>query len=78
MVIDRKDQVINLIEAKFSIDEFTITKTYSENLRKKVAEFIDETQTKKSVWLVMVSVFGLAKSPYNDLVQKDLNMNIFF
>ena len=78
MVIDRKDQVINLIEAKFSIDAFTISKAYSENLRKKVAEFRDETQTKKSVWLVMVSVFGLANSPYNNLVQKDLNMDIFF
>ena len=78
MVIDRKDQVINLIEAKFSIDEFTITKAYSENLRKKVAEFRDETKTKKSVWLVLVSVFGLAKSPYNDLIQKDLNKDIFF
>ena len=78
MVIDRKDQVINLIEAKFSIDEFTISKAYSDNLRKKMAEFRDETKTKKSVWLVMVSVFGLAKSPYNDLVQKDLNKDIFF
>jgi hypothetical protein len=38
----------------------------------------NETKTKKSVWLVMVSVFGLAKSPYNDLVQKDLNKDIFF
>jgi uncharacterized protein len=78
MVIDRKDQVINLIEAKFSIDSFTITKSYAENLRKKMAEFMAETQTKKSVWLVMVSVFGMANSPYNDLVQKDLNMDIFF
>jgi uncharacterized protein len=78
MVIDRKDQVINLIEAKFSIDSFTITKSYSENLRRKISEFIDETQSKKSVWLVMVSVFGMANSPYNDLVQKDLTMDIFF
>lgn len=78
MVIDRKDQVINLIEAKFSIKTFTITKSYADNLRNKIAEFIDETQTKKSVWLVMVSIFGLEKSPYNNLVQKNLTMDIFF
>ncbi len=78
MVIDRKDQVINLIEVKFSINTFTITKSYSENLRKKIAEFIDETKTKKSVWLVMVSVFGMTNSPYNNLIQKDLDINIFF
>lgn len=78
MVIDRKDQVINLIEAKFSMDSFTITKSYSENLRKKMTEFMAETQTKKSVWLVMVSVFGMANSPYNNLVHKDLTMDIFF
>ena len=78
MVIDRKDQVINLIEAQFSIDAYTITKAYSDNLRKKVAELIDETKTKKSVWLVMVSVFGLDNSPYNNLIQKNLSMDIFF
>ena len=53
-------------------------KHFSDNLRKKIAEFRQDTQTKKSVWLVMVSVFGLANSPYNDLVQKDLAMDIFF
>jgi uncharacterized protein len=78
MVIDRKDQVINLIEAKFSISAFTISKSYADSLRKKTSEFIEETKTKKSVWLVMVSVYGLANSPYNNLVQKDLNMDIFF
>ncbi len=78
MVIDRKDQVINLIEVKFSIHSYSITKSYSENLRKKITEFIDETKTKKSVWLVMVSVFGMANSPYNDLVQKELTMDVFF
>lgn len=78
MVIDRKDQVINLIEAKFSIDSYTITRSYADILRKKVAEFIEETKTKKSVWLIMVSVFGLDSSPYNNLIQKDLAMDIFF
>ena len=78
MVIDRKDQVINLIEAKFSINTFTITKSYSDNLRNKIAEFIDETKTKKSVWLVLISVFGMDNSPYNNLVQKELTMEVFF
>lgn len=78
LVIDRKDQVINLVEAKFSIDSFTITKSYAENLKKKIAEFTSETKTKKSVWLVMISVFGITNSPYNNLVQKDLTMDVFF
>jgi uncharacterized protein len=78
MVIDRKDQVINLIEAKFSLDKFVITKSYADNLRNKIATFRDETQTKKSVWLVTLSTFGLDNSPYNDLVQKNLTLEVFF
>ena len=78
MVIDRKDQVINLIEVKFSINPFLITKSYSENLRRKIGEFITETKTKKSVWMVMISVYGMGKSPHNDLIQKDLTIDIFF
>ena len=78
MVIDRKDNVINLVEAKFSINEFTITKGYSDNLRNKIGSFRDETKTKKAVWLVMISTYGLAQSPYNGLIQSSLTIDMFF
>ena len=78
MVIDRKDNVINLIEAKFSINEYVITKDYAEKLRNKIGSFKEETKTKKAVWLVMISTYGLGQSPYNGLAQQNLTMDMFF
>jgi hypothetical protein len=35
LVLDRKDQVINLIKIKFSLEAYEINKSYNERLRKK-------------------------------------------
>ncbi|MCB9351294.1 MAG: hypothetical protein H6573_27905 [Lewinellaceae bacterium] len=47
LAIDRRDQVVNLCEAKYSINPFTITKSYAENLRNKIGAFRNETKTRK-------------------------------
>ncbi|MCX6225097.1 MAG: ATP-binding protein [Bacteroidia bacterium] len=47
LVIDRRDQVINLCEMKFSLNPFTIDKKYSEELRNKIVLFKSETGTRK-------------------------------
>ncbi len=40
LVIDRRDQVINLCEMKFSINSFSISKQYATELRNKVGRFL--------------------------------------
>ncbi len=78
LLIDRKDRVINLCEMKFSISPFKINKQYAANLRNKVGAFRDATQTKKAIFLTMISTYGLANSPYRGMVQNDLTMEILF
>jgi len=51
LVIDRRDQIINLCEVKFSINPYAITKKYAEELRNKIGTFTTETGTRKSVFL---------------------------
>lgn len=78
LIIDRKDNAINLCEIKFSSDEFVIEKSYSENLRNKIAAFKRETKTRKSVFLTMITSFGTKKNKYymglilNEVVMDDL------
>ncbi len=78
LVIDRKDNSINVCEMKFSSDEFTIDKSYSETLRNKIAAFKRETKTRKSVFLTMITTFGTKKNKYymgmvqNEVVMEDL------
>lgn len=79
LLIDRRDQVINLCECKFSLDTFTIDKSYSENLRAKIATFKTATKTKKAVYLTMITSYGTDKNKYaNQLVQNEITMEDFF
>jgi len=79
MLIDRRDQVINLCECKFSIDTFSIDKEYSEKLRSKIATFKTVTKTKKSVFLTMISTYGVEKNKYaNLLMRNEVTMNDLF
>lgn len=79
LLIDRRDRVINLFEIKFSSEPYTITKAYSEQLRQKIGVFKSETDTRKAVWLAMLTTFGLKKNQYSgSLVQHDLTMDCLF
>ncbi len=79
LVIDRRDQVINLCEMKFSINPFTIDKKYDAELRNKIAAFKKETATRKSVFMTMVTTFGLQNNSYSaGLIQNDIKMDSLF
>lgn len=78
LVIDRKDQVINLCEVKFSITNFSITKKYAENLRNKIGSFQNATKTKKAIFLTMITTHGIAENKYTYLAQNSLTMDDLF
>ena len=79
LLIDRRDQVINLCECKFSLDTFSIDKSYADKLRSKIATFKTVTQTKKSVFLTMITTYIVAKNKYaNMLVRNEVVMGDLF
>lgn len=79
LVIDRKDQVINICEMKFAVGNFSITKKYAEELRNKITAFRAETTSRKALFLTMITTYGLAKNEYSGaLVQNDLSMDVLF
>ena len=79
IVIDRRDRTINLCEVKFSVNSFSITKSYAENLRNKIGVFRAETKTKKSVFLTMITTYGVDKNKYStSLVQNEVTMDALF
>lgn len=78
LVIDRRDEVINVFEMKFSISPFIIDKKYDAELRNKVGAFKAETRTKKSVFLTMLTTYGLQNNSYAGNVQNDIKMDILF
>lgn len=79
LLIDRRDQVINLCECKFSLDTFAIDKEYAEKLRSKISTFKTVTKTRKAVFLTMITTYGLEKNKYaTQLVQNEVTMDDLF
>lgn len=79
LIVDRKDRIINLFEIKFSINEYEITKSYDETLRNKIASFKDYTKTRKTVFLTMITTFGLVKNQYyGSVTSNEIKLNDLF
>jgi len=79
LVIDRADHCINLCEIKFCEKEFEITKDYARALERKKALFQEVTGSKKTVFITLITPFGLKKNSYSiELVNQDLTLDALF
>ena len=65
LLIDRRDQIIDLCEMKFSSDVYVITGEYDERLRNRKETFRAVTGTRKTLHTVLVTTYGLAKTKYS-------------
>lgn len=78
MVIERADRVLNLCEMIFCADDYKVEAADDKNLRHKVAVFAEETQTRYSLHLTLVTTYGLASSPYQGRFQNVITMDDLF
>ncbi len=78
LVIDRKDQIINLCEMKYSAEEYEITKKYDDQMRKRRELFRKETKTRKGLHLTMVTTYGLKQNAYSGSIQREIILDDLF
>jgi hypothetical protein len=79
LLIDRRDNTINLCEMKFSDTAFTIDKRYAALLREKKDIFRRVTGTRKNVFITMVTIFGVTDNAYaRELVASSLTADALF
>ncbi len=79
LLIDRKDNVITVCEIKYSTGSFEINKAYAANLRNKLYAFKTESKTRKSVFLAMITTFGLKQNMHSlGIVQNEVTMDALF
>jgi len=79
LIIDRKDDCINLCEIKFYQTEFTIDQSYAQELQRKIDVFREQTKTTKTIFLTFITPYGLRKNEYStELVHKEITMEDFF
>ena len=79
MLIDRNDNVINICEAKFYDKPFTVTKSYADELRKKMMIFQEKTKTRKSLFITLISTYGIVQNMHSTgLVQQQITIENLF
>jgi hypothetical protein len=79
LLIDRNDSFINICEIKFSAGAFEISKAYSKELENKLTVFKEQTKTRKTLFLTMITTLGVKNSAnYPGLVQIEVSMNSLF
>lgn len=79
LLIDRDDNIINICEMKFYNTDYTIDKKSYQNLKNKIQEFQKETETRKNVFLTMITSYGIKENEYSqELVQNSLKLDSLF
>jgi len=78
LLIDRKDDIINLIEVKYSKSEYTITAKDENDLRNKIVVFETETRTKKAVHLTMLTTYGIVSNNHSGIVHSEITLDALF
>jgi len=75
LLLDRKDDIINLCEMKYSKAEYSISGKYELELRNKIAVFEAETNSKKAVHLTMVTTYGVASNIHSGIVHSEVTLD---
>lgn len=79
LLIDRNDNVINIIEVKFNNQELTLTKSQAEHLQQKLWAFQTATKTRKQLFLTLITTFGLKHNQHSlGLVHQVLRLEDLF
>lgn len=78
LLIDRKDETVNICEMKYAKEQFEINKEYEEKLSNKINAFSEETGTKKSLMLTMITTYGVKQNTYSDIVQSEIVLDDLF
>lgn len=78
LLIDRRDEVINLCEMKCTDKPYEITEEYRENLINMVVSFTEELNLKKSIHVTLITSNGYKHNEYSDVVQNDVGPDWLF
>ena len=78
LLIDRKDNVINLCEMKYTDQPFSIDASYERQLLEKSAVFRAKSGTKKAVHLTMISASGLLHNAHAGIILNEITGDDLF
>jgi uncharacterized protein len=79
LLLDRKDQIINLFDIKFYNAVWQLDKSDATHLREKIAIFQGVSKTKKHIFLTLITTFGIKHNIHSlGLVDRQFNLDVLF
>ena len=78
MLIERADNVLDICEMKYSQTSYALTSGYRNTLLNKAGRLSDETAGKQAVHIVMVTVNGLVRNQYTDIINNEITIEDLF
>lgn len=80
LLIDRADNIINIVEVKWTEDgkPFSMTKADLDSLLNKKSALKRETKTKKGIHFTLVTTGGYIPSCYTEIIQSDVTLDDLF
>lgn len=78
MVIDRRDQMVNLCEMKYSMSEFTITPDYMQRILERAELFRSTTKTRKAIHITFITINGVKHNEQWNQIQSEVTAETLF
>lgn len=78
MLIERRDQVVNVCEAKFSLKPYIITEMYLEEMYERMEDFRDTVKSNAALHLTVIASAGVAPNEYAESVQSIITLEDLF
>jgi hypothetical protein len=78
LLLDRKDDVINICEMKYTDEDFVVDAKYEKELNHKVSLFSEEVKTDKALLLTLVTVNKLKRNAHSDVIQNVISSDDLF
>ena len=78
LIIDRRDNTINICEMKFSKMKYSISKKYYDMLNERLEIFRQKTKTTKTLRTTLITTLGIKQNMYASVVQNEVVMADLF
>ncbi len=78
LIIDRKDDVMNLCEMKYSSDSYEIDAGYESLIRKRIETFRHAEMTRKDLRCTFITLYGVRKNKHSGIVDSELVLDDLF
>jgi len=78
LLIDRKDDVVNVCEMKFVSDQYVISEAYEKTIMERLSFFKHVTKTKKALNCTFITTYGVKPNSHSGIVNSEIKMDDLF